>query len=223
MIDTAIIFSEKRDLYLRPETYDDAVAAEISGYKKLNPAPGEILLDIGGNIGAVSRWWLKKGGGRVVAVEPEPENAHILRKNLESFGDQALVIEAAAVNRAAPERLNLFVNTGTNKGAHSIRETRGRDTVEVSTVRLVDLIEEHNPNAVKIDIEGGEFQLLDEILNMPEHVTRLAVEWHMIPKGCRELARDTDLALREQGWRAVRGAESAFTGTSWFVMRVYHR
>lgn len=218
---TDIIYSEKRDLYLRPETFDDSVAAEVTGYKLLNPKDGGTLLDIGGNIGVVARWWLKNGGDRVISVEPEPENATLLRKNLEEFGERALVIEAAAVNQTAPERLNLFLNNGTNKGAHTIRETRGRGTVEVKTVRLADLIREHNPNAVKIDIEGGEFQLIDEILSLPESVSRFAIEYHLNPKGCRELGRDMDAKLLEQGWRPVRGA--AMTSSAWFIMRVYHR
>lgn len=217
------VFSEKRDLYLRPETFDDSVAAEVSGYKLLNPRDGGTLLDIGGNIGAVSRWWLKNGGDRVVSVEPEPENAQLLRKNLEEFGDRATVYEAAAVNRSAPKTLNLFLNNGINKGAHTIRETRGRNTVEVQTVPLFDLIEQHNPNAVKIDIEGGEFQLLDEILSLPPQVTRFAIEYHLNPKGHRELGRDLDAQLQapERGWTPVRG--SALTSSAWFVMRVYHR
>jgi FkbM family methyltransferase len=218
---TEFSFSTKRDLYLRPETFDDSVAAEVSGYKLLNPRAGGTLLDIGGNIGAVSRWWLKNGGDKVVAVEPEPENATILRKNLEEFGDRASVYEAAAVNRNAPKTLNLFLNNGINKGAHTIRETRGRGTVEVSTVQLFDLIEEHQPDAVKIDIEGGEFQLIDEILSLPEKVTRFAIEYHLNPKGHRELGRDLDANLTAQGWNAVRGAE--LTSSAWYVMRVYHR
>jgi FkbM family methyltransferase len=217
------IFSSKRDLYLRPETFDDSVAAEVSGYKLLQPSDGGTLLDIGGNIGAVARWWMKKGGDKVVSVEPEPENATLLRKNLEEFGDRAVVYEAAAVNRNAPKSLNLFLNNGINKGAHTIRETRGRNTIEVQTVPLFDLIEEHNPNAVKIDIEGGEFQLLDEILSLPPQVTRFAIEYHLNPKGHREMGKDLDAQLQDpsRGWTPVRG--SALTSSAWFVMRVYHR
>lgn len=216
------VFSEKRDLYLRPETYDDAVAAEVSSYKLLRPEAGGTLLDIGGNIGAVARWWLKNGGDRVISVEPEAENAQLLRMNVQEFGDRATVIQAAAVNRHAPKTLNLFLNNGTNKGAHTIRETRGRDTVEVQTVPLFVLIDQYNPNAVKIDIEGGEFQLLEEIRSLPQNVTRLAIEYHMNPKGHREMAVELDAQLQEQhGWRHVRGG--VLTSSAWFAMRVYHR
>lgn len=223
LTDPNFFFSSKRDLYLRPETFDDSVAAEVSGYKLLNPRAGGTLLDVGGNIGAVSRWWMKNGGENVVAVEPEPENTQLLRKNLEEFGDRATVYEAAAVNRAAPKTLSLFLNNGINKGAHTIRETRGRGTIEVQTVPLFDLIERHNPHAVKIDIEGGEFQLIDEILSLPHQVTRFAIEYHLNPKGHREMGRDLDAALQapERGWSPVRG--SALTSSAWFVMRVYHR
>ncbi len=214
-------YSEKRDLFLRPDTFDDSVAAEVSGYKLLNPRDGGTLLDVGGNIGAVSRWWLKNGGDRVISVEPEPDNAAILRRNLEEFGDRAIVLEAAAVNRNAPKTLNLYLNNGINKGAHTIRATRGRDSIEVQTVPLFDLFEEHQPNAVKIDIEGGEFQLIEEITSLPETVSRFAIEYHLNPKGHRELGREIDATLQASGWRPVRGTD--LNTSAWFVMRVYHR
>ena len=215
-------YSSKRDLYLRPETFDDTVASEVSSYKKLMPELGGTLLDIGGNIGAVARWWLKKGGEEVVAVEPEPENAILLRKNLEEFGDRATVYEAAAVNRYAPGTLNLFLTNGVNKGSHTLREVRGRNTVEVKTVPLFDLIDNHKPNAVKIDIEGGEYDLVQEIFALPATVTRFAIEYHLNPKGARDKAREIDAGLRQRGWNVVRGTEE-IPPTAWFTMRVYHR
>jgi FkbM family methyltransferase len=215
-------YSAKRDLYLRPETFDDAVASEVGTYKKLMPELGGTLLDVGGNIGAVARWWLKKGGEEVVSVEPEPQNASLLRKNLEEFGDRATVYEAAAVNRFAPAKLNLFLTNGTNKGSHTLREVRGRDTVEVQTVPLFDLIDNHKPNAVKIDIEGGEYELIEEIFALPQYVTRFAIEYHLNPKGARDKARSIDAGLQARGWVPTRG-KGEISETAWFTMRVYQR
>jgi FkbM family methyltransferase len=54
------------------------------------------MIDAGANIGFSSvylacRW----GATRIVAVEPDPENAELLRRNLAQNGVEAEVIEAA--------------------------------------------------------------------------------------------------------------------------------
>lgn len=216
-------YSQTRDLFIRPETFDDTIAAEVTTYKHLLPALGGTLLDVGGNIGVVARWWLKSGGTRVISVEPEPENADLLRQNLASFGVRATVIEAAAVNREAPVSMDLFITNGVNKGSHTLRPTRGREKITVRTVPLSALIETYEPDVVKIDIEGGEFTLIREILSLPLHVRRLAIEYHVLPKGTREKAVAIDASLRDstRNWIPTRG--KGISAGAWYVMRTYKR
>ena len=216
----SLIWDDKREVWLRPGTYDHGVAREVNTYKDLAPSLGGYLLDIGGNIGAVARWWLLNGGSRVTTVEPEPDNLRVLRANIEQFGDAVTVVPAAAVPDDAPAQMPLYLNNGTNKGAHTLRPTRGRDPVLVNTVRFSELLATR-PDALKVDIEAGEYPLIPYLLNLPDSVRRFAIEWHLQPRGAREKAREADAALLAQGWEALKGN---LTGDkTWHTVRSYVR
>lgn len=221
---TTILRDAKTGLHFRPESYDLEVAKEVSSYRSLLPKDGGVLLDLGGNIGVVSRWWLKNGGAKAVAVEPEPENLTLLRKNLAEFGDRAVVIPRAAVDRTSPPELSFYLNAGINKGSHTIRPTRGRTEIRVKTIPFADLLATYRPDALKIDIEGAEMAIRDEILSLPSSVTRFSLEWHLLaPKTARAQAIEMDASLKAQGWRCVYGNGANMAGKSWHVTRGYHR
>ena len=58
--------------------------------------PSGALLDLGANIGLTSVWLAKRYSfSRVIAVEPDPNNARLVRLNLELNGINGEVIEAA--------------------------------------------------------------------------------------------------------------------------------
>jgi len=50
--------------------------------------PGDVLLDIGANIGYVSACFLQNvSQSKAIAVEPQPQIVDLLRSNLKQFGD----------------------------------------------------------------------------------------------------------------------------------------
>ena len=57
--------------------------------------PDDVIVDIGGHIGAFAHACLVRGAGRVITCEPEPGNLELLRQNLARWGDRALIIPAA--------------------------------------------------------------------------------------------------------------------------------
>jgi FkbM family methyltransferase len=218
-----LAWDERYGIWFRPETFDLSVAREVSSYRLLNPSLGGTLLDVGGNIGAVSRWWLTSGGERSVTVEPEPANLRVLERNLDKFitDGSAVVVPLAATQPGAEPHMELYVSNGVNKGAHSLRPVRGRSTVTVGTVPFRSLVAEHSPRAVKVDIEGGEFALVPDLLDLPSSVTHLAIEWHVARPQARALAVEADAALQQScGWSPLRGR---LDSGAWFVMRVYTR
>ena len=55
-----------------------------------------VLLDLGANIGMASLWLVKTYSfSRVIAVEPDPNNAALVRQNLETNGIAGETLEAA--------------------------------------------------------------------------------------------------------------------------------
>lgn len=159
-----------RTFTIRPDTLDQYVINEQSGYSQLfdGCTDKDILLDIGGNIGATSAYAISRGVGKVIGVEPEPENTELYKLNC----PEGILYKGMATNAVGTDKL--YVNTGKNKGLHSPRKVRGRPSIDVATFDWRQIADEHQPTLLKIDIEGGEYYL--DFNSIPDSVTRIAME-----------------------------------------------
>lgn len=133
--------------------------------------PGETIFDVGANIGfysvLFSRW--VGTGGRVFAFEPDPDNVALLRRNLEMNGCANSVVREVALGRT--REAGVFSrDPATGATGHLGRgptygETlfgAGREfLIPVKTETLDAESEALGPPAVvKLDIEGGEYEVL---------------------------------------------------------------
>lgn len=133
-------------------------------------------IDAGAHIGAFSALLLALNSGlRVVAIEPVPDNVRMLRKNLEPFGDRAIVLQAAT---AATDGLTTRVwwnythhegqtdeYTRTERFIGNVwrEDPAGGEYVEVPTVSLAGVMARYGANSValvKTDTEGAEYDFL---------------------------------------------------------------
>ena len=93
----------------RPNSGDRGIFIEVclQNEYRLPPnfEPDDVIVDIGGNVGAFAHACLTRGAGRVICCEPEPGNVAILRQNLARWGDRVEIIPAAVWpgNEPAPE------------------------------------------------------------------------------------------------------------------------
>ncbi len=93
-------------IYLRTGNSDREVLRQIfieREYEPLNPPESvEYIIDCGANVGYSSVYFLNRyPRARVVAVEPDPDNAAICRKNLAPYGDRAELIVGAVWSHPA--------------------------------------------------------------------------------------------------------------------------
>ena len=134
--------------------------------------PGGWLIDIGANIGTQTIYAMLGGKFRgVVAIEPEPGNARILRRNvdLNGFADRVHVVEAAASGASGTAGL---MRDKDNHGAHTIepgQATIAVDSIAVETKPLDEIlaglgIAASDVAMVTMDVEGHE---LDVLKGMP--------------------------------------------------------
>jgi FkbM family methyltransferase len=126
--------------------------------------PGAVVFDVGANIGYVSLLLAKAAGetGHVYAFEALPENAERWRKNVELNGmNPRLSLFAGAVTQAAgPVRFLVHASAGMGKAAGSAgRDDKYQSEVTVDGISLDEFVYGQGnppPQAVKMDIEGGE-------------------------------------------------------------------
>lgn len=144
--------------------------------------PGATVVDVGANIGYNTLYAAYKVGpaGRVYAVEPAQDNLTVLYANL--FANKltnVYVLPYAAGNKSARQQFYLRGEiSAVNSLFHDNFYAPITETVEVLTAPLDDLIPV-TPDLVKIDVEGGELNVLQGMSRMLQsHLLRLIVEWH---------------------------------------------
>ena len=124
--------------------------------------PGDIVLDVGANIGLYSVHLSRAVGpsGQVHAFEPDPANVVLLRQNVEHNACTNVVIHPYGLG-AVNEQRALYLNKA-NKGYQSILRAEvstGQITIELRRGR--DVIGDMVVAAMKIDVEGAEPLVLD--------------------------------------------------------------
>lgn len=127
---------------------------------------GDVVWDIGANIGVISLLLARHGAGRtarVHAFEPEPRNFRQLSRNLElnSLTDRITPHQLALGDGEG--EVELFVRGGPGEGRHSIAATKGSTgSIQVPITRGASFAAAHDawPTLLKLDVEGAEGQVL---------------------------------------------------------------
>jgi FkbM family methyltransferase len=121
-------------------------------------------IDIGGWIGLLA-FWAEKIAGKVIIVEPDPRCYEILLGIKERNGSNAEIINAAL---SSERRVRLNAVGGFGSSESSILPLASRESVEVPCVSFSSLMAKTvgRKACVKIDIEGYEYFLTDELKSM---------------------------------------------------------
>lgn len=161
--------------------------------------PGMVGMDLGANLGFFALLGARLVGpqGRVVAVEPLPQNASLLRRSAALNGYRHLVVHQAAVSNACGDAA-MWVTDESNFGSlHSaddpavsrqMRTSRigddNADRIAVATVTIDSLVELYGLRPldyIRMDIEGFEVRAtlaMGQTLRSAERPLKLFAEVH---------------------------------------------
>ena len=115
------------------------------------------IADLGANTGIAVRFFAALyPSARIVAAEPDPGNAARLRANVRALHG----VDVAEV-AVAPERGTAPFFIAAEGWASSLTAQASSRQVEVSCVRLADLLDGAKVDLLKVDIEGAEWPLLE--------------------------------------------------------------
>ena len=136
------------------------------------------VLDLGANIGLTLAYLLYRHTPveTYIGVEPDPATFDVLNRQVASLGmgGRSYLFNVAASNRHARMRLS---TTG-QSFLHRLGEA---GDIEVETRRVGELLDEAGVAEVdfmKLDIEGGEREVMDDARNWAPRVKRIAAELH---------------------------------------------
>ncbi len=124
--------------------------------------PGDVVLDIGANVGTVTRDALRAGAKLVVAVEPEPTTLECLRRNLQREISSGRVIVVPKGAWDADSTLPLHIDPNP-LGSSLVLGGRGARTILVPLVTIDEIVAElrlEKVDFIKMDIEGAESHAL---------------------------------------------------------------
>ena len=154
--------------------------------------PGQVVFDVGAHVGYFAAVASLEVGpeGSVLAFEPRPLNLRLLRKHVQwNHLGNVRIIEAAVGREDGEGRLRDDTGTGTGS------LTNG-DGLSVRVLALDSLVRSGGapaPDAIKIDVEGGELDVLEGarwILREHRPVLLLATHGPELHEACLDILRD---------------------------------
>jgi FkbM family methyltransferase len=135
------------------ETYKtDAFAKNFSA--------GDVLFDIGAHFGYYSAIaaTINNGSGRIFAFEPRPMNANFFRKHMKINDFKNVTLIEAAVGESDKD---VQFDTGHGSATGYVSNDGDLRVKQVSIDRMVKDGSLPSPDFIKIDVEGGEIEVLN--------------------------------------------------------------
>ena len=204
---------------LRPdssENNDYGVAYEVFVHDYYNDRacrvlePAKLIVDLGPNVGFSLLYFLHEYQHcRIIAFEPHPCHFAQAERNLVLDGSRHRV-ELYAQAAGAKTRMVELSDEG---ACSSIVESTAQKRFSVETVDIFPLLAGRRIDLLKIDIEGGEYEILDDNRFRELDVGAIVMEWHSRGGG-----------LDDRGWchQRLRGlgyaTEDTFTTSTYGML-----
>lgn len=178
-------------IYLRTNTPDlqVAVSSLVDGeYEQIRCKDPQFIVDAGANIGTSAVHFAKKyPEASIIAIEPEEGNYEMLLKNTQGYPNVTAI--KAAIWGSDDKRT--IQNRNTGHWGYTISETENQvesTGQEIDCLTINSLMKKHEKEFIdilKMDIEGGEKDVLEKSSEWIDAVNVITVELHdRICMGC---------------------------------------
>jgi len=172
--------------------------------------PPDTIVDAGANIGSASLFFaIRFPNARIIALEPDPSNYEILRRNVAAF-HSILPVHAALWSHRGRVALQ---TKGRAKSETQVIEADANGAGDIECLSVPDLRTQFGLRSIdllKMDVEGSEKTILDHSASWIENIGTLVVELH------EQLAPGTTASFES----ATKGFDECFTyGENWIATR----
>ncbi|MCB9077208.1 MAG: FkbM family methyltransferase [Anaerolineaceae bacterium] len=165
--------------------------------------PKPYVLDVGAHIGLATLYFKKLyPDAEIVAFEPNPKYFKLLQKNIRQNRLTDVQLHQAAVSQKEGEIT--FYHTENNSGwdasvIESMAPIPNPQSITVQSVKLSHYIN-RTVDLLKIDIEGAETQVLEEIQPKLKYVNQINIEYHHSDKNHANQIAKTINILHNQAY-----------------------
>jgi len=193
--------------------YREIILSQVYAFScaSLNP----LIIDCGSNVG-MSVLFFKRlfPKAHIIAVEPDPETFGVLQRNISQNGLADVVLH----NKAIADRdgtTSFYMNPGNpgDLGMSTIGQGHLPKELVVPAVRLSKLIGKERVDFLKLDIEGSETGVVDELAESGTllFVDQMVIEYHHHIAGRREALSHILAVLVQNGFGyQLRGPDANF-------------
>ena len=196
------------NMHLNP--YDGGISAALymqggrekafMGILQNTVTEGMTCFDLGGNIGYTTLYMCRGVGksGKVYAVEPDPNNIHLLRANIadNGFSEVCEITQCAISNEN--KTLEFWQADKPNlSSVHQTKHSTGK--IDVDAYSLESFFENRQfPNFIKMDVEGHEISTLKGLRNnLTNNKCLLLIEIY------NKKFKDVDNLLKQFDYRCI--------------------
>jgi FkbM family methyltransferase len=194
---TVLVRHDQSDAFVIHEVFRSGFYTPPDPVRAILPAADEPIdvLDLGGNIGLFGlRIRSLYPRARIVAFEPEPDNARLLRRTIELNGAEDWEVVQAC---AAPAEGTLEFLDG-SAGLSRIPDPGERGTITVPALDVFGYFD--GVDLLKMDIEGGEWAILGDPRFPAAAPRAILLEWHSYHCPQDNPRRAAAQRLRELGY-----------------------
>ncbi len=165
--------------------------------------PDDVVMDCGGYIGTTARRFALQGA-RVVTYEPFPDHLRVLRKNLDAYPRVEVV--GAALGPAAMQAAKFYVSAKSGMSHSLVYRRRKQTEMTVPVLAFRAELQRVQPTVVKMDIEGMEYALLQDIMAFEPGIRAFGLEFQLLKQPGHQEAIDSFLEqFPRAGWSWVMG------------------
>ncbi len=163
---------------IRPGTADQSVFDEVFLAREydIDAAAPTVIVDAGAHIGLATVFFAERfQGAAVIAIEPEPTNFEVLRKNVSAY-PRVRPIRAGLWSRSTWLRIE-----NPDAATWSFRVIESDQPTDLPAVSVADVMQLHGLDHIdilKMDIEGAEQEVLSHSTDWLSRVGNLMIELH---------------------------------------------
>lgn len=197
-------------------TIKHAVSPKYAYLRRFAVGRGDVVIDLGANVGEVSEYFLNRGAD-VHAYEPNPHASAVLlrrlgrRKNLRFYPEAVSDFAGRSKLYLHRDHEGAEVEFSQAGSLRSEKKNLCDDFIEVPVADIREVLGAHDRIALlKIDIEGGEYDIMDEVLRQIGKIDHVLLETH--EKKSEAFKQKNDLLLEN----IARAGAGAKIYTDWF-------
>ncbi|MCK5285521.1 MAG: FkbM family methyltransferase [Alphaproteobacteria bacterium] len=152
--------------------------------KRFKIRPRDVVIDLGANVGEVTDYFLRKGA-QVYAYEPNLHAFNVLKKRTQN-NKNAVLHQVAVSNYNGHAKLWLHedhaeseVEFSQGSSLQSEKDNVSEEASDVVVMDIADILSAHTSiKLLKIDIEGGEYDIIDCVLENAGKIDNILLETH---------------------------------------------